>query len=235
MSSPNEVIWVTIAGRTFRATRRTVAHLEWTIARLAEKHPGAVLHLIQTCYNSGVEASAGTHDFDAVFDVWIEGLPWMEAEGFLRACGWFAWVREPPTFSLHIHMGSIPPNGRTFPQRVGIFVPGQLDDYRRGALGLAGQHDSGSDHSWRPADIDSTIFVYQEDYMATSAAEQKLDRIIAQGEASKRRDVAQTKVIKAQGNLIEALIEKVPARVTKAKREVLDAVGELEAVVGADR
>jgi hypothetical protein len=146
-----------IAGRTFTCTRRTEAHLLWTIARLAKLHPGARLVIIQTCYNSGVSASAGTHDFDAVLDVQIVGLDWWAAQRFLRAHGWAAWVREPPTFTWHIHMASLGYVGR-----VGIFVPGQVDDYYRHAFGLAGQHETGSDDSWFPDDIDATIFDFQQ-------------------------------------------------------------------------
>lgn len=153
----NELVWTNVAGRSFTCTRRTEAHLKWTIERLAKFHPGARLVLIQTCYNTSVEASAGTHDYDAVFDVQIIGLSWPNAQRFLRSHGWAAWTREPPTFGWHIHMLSIPPNGRTFPQRVGIYVPGQLADYRKRRSGLSGHS---SDPTWHPADIDSTIFDY---------------------------------------------------------------------------
>lgn len=69
----------TIAGKTFRASARTAAHLRWTITELAEKYPGTRLRIIQPCYNTTVAASAGTHDYDAVFDFEIVGLPWKSA------------------------------------------------------------------------------------------------------------------------------------------------------------
>lgn len=152
MTDAAEVITVTLAGRTFRATRRTAAHLEWTIERLAADHPDARLVLIQTCYNTGVEASAGTHDLDAVFDVWLEGVDWRDAQRWLREHGWAAWFRYPPTFGYHIHMVSL-----GYPGQVGIYVPGQVSDYYAGRSGLAGHV---ADPTWHPADIDSTIFDY---------------------------------------------------------------------------
>lgn len=177
MSDAAELITTTIAGRTFRATRRTAAHLQWTIEQLAAKHPGARLVIIQTCYNTGVEASAGTHDYDAVLDVQIVGLDWFTAQGFLRAHGWAAWVRQPPTFSFHIHMVSL-----GYPGRVGIYVPGQVADYYRHALGLKGQHNSGADNTWHPADIDSTIFNYpawlaQEDEVTPEDIDKIADKV----------------------------------------------------------
>lgn len=148
------LVTTTIAGRTFRCTRRTEAHLLWTIQRLAKVHPEARLVIIQTCYNTGVEASAGTHDFDAVFDVEIVGLSWADAQRFLRVHGWAAWVRQPPTFTFHIHMVSL-----GYPGKVGIFVPGQVADYYNHRSGLSGHV---ADNTWHPDDIDSTIFDFEE-------------------------------------------------------------------------
>jgi hypothetical protein len=148
------LVTTTIAGRTFKCTRRTEAHLLWTIARLAVLHPQARLVIIQTCYNTGVSASAGTHDFDAVFDVQIVGLDWFTAQRFLRAHGWAAWVRQPPAFSFHIHMVSLGYVGK-----VGIFVPGQVADYYNHRSGLSGHVP---DTTWHPDDIDSTIFDFEE-------------------------------------------------------------------------
>jgi hypothetical protein len=150
--SAADVIWTRHAGRVFKATRRTAAHIEWTIEQLQADHPNASLRIIQTCYNTGVSASAGTHDFDAAFDVEIVGLDWWTAQGWLRAHGWAAWVRQPPVFSWHIHMVSL-----GYPGRVGIFVPGQVSDYYNHRSGLSGHV---ADNTWHPADIDSTIFDY---------------------------------------------------------------------------
>lgn len=170
LGPPNEVITITFGGKTFRAGRRTAAHLVWTQQQLDRLHPGARLLVIQPCYNVGVEASEGTHDRDRVLDVMIDGLGWREAQGFLRAHGWAAWVREPPAFSWHIHMVSLGGNAP-----IGIFVPAQIDDYYRHTYGLKNQHNTDLDKSWFPGDhgappwpvgtpdqwrraIDSTIF-----------------------------------------------------------------------------
>lgn len=174
----------TLLGHTFRCTNRTYAHLLWTIAELKRLHPEARLIIIQACYNTGVEESAGTHDFDGVLDVRIVGMTWWDAQLFLRRCGWAAWYRFPPTFSEHIHMCSIPEgltNTPTLDQinhayaaagiHVGIYVPGQIDDYFAHALGLKGQHRAGVDRSRFPRDIAATIYRYREDWfdMATKA------------------------------------------------------------------
>lgn len=158
-----QVITVTIGGKTFRAGRRTAAHLLWTIARLKAKHPGTTLEVIQPCYNTGVAASAGTHDKDGVLDVRIVGLPWLAAQGFLRSSGWAAWWRHSGTWEAesmwHIHMVSL-----GCPGPLGIYVPGQIDDYYAHRDGLA---DHAHDPTWHPADIAKTVF----DYPAWQAAQ----------------------------------------------------------------
>jgi hypothetical protein len=169
-----EVIEVTFGGQTFRAGRRTAAHLLWTAERLQEREPGALLVVIQPPYNEGVDASAGTHDGDGVLDVAVTGLDWFPAQRFLRECGWAAWYRFPPSFSHHIHMISL-----GCPGPLGVFVPGQILDYYNHAFGLANQHDPGSDTSWFPDDIDATIFDYPawEDRMTPDDWD-KLRRIV---------------------------------------------------------
>jgi hypothetical protein len=136
--------------------RRTAAHLDATIARLRRRHPAARLEVIQSAYNTGVKASAGTHDLDTALDVRIVGLDWWTAQKFLRRNGWAAWYRHQPLFTDHIHMITL--GYGTAP--VGIYIPGQVDDYYRHAYGLKGQHDSGDDPSWFPRDIDATIFKF---------------------------------------------------------------------------
>ena len=157
MSDAAEVIWFSFGGKTFRCSRRTAAHLAFTVERLEADHPSAQIQVIQGCYNTTVEASAGTHDFDACLDVAVVNMAWWAAQRFLRECGWAAFYRYPPTFSHHVHMISL-----GYPGRVGVYVPGQVADYYNHALGLKGQHNSGSDPSWHPADIDSTIFDYEQ-------------------------------------------------------------------------
>lgn len=147
--------------QTFKATRRTHAHVAWTCERLV-KYPGTRLHVIQPCYNAGIKASQGTHDLDAVLDVDIVGMDWWDSQRFLREHGWAAWLRFPPSFTWHIHMVSL---GYVGP--VGVYVPGQVTDYYNHAFGLKGQHTPGSDTSWFPPDIDATIFDFEEWTMPT--------------------------------------------------------------------
>lgn len=150
MSDPSDIITTTCGGKTFRASRRTAAHLTYTVQRLADEHPGCYLRVIQPCFNSGVAASAGTHDLDAVLDVEVIGMAWPLAQRFLRECGWAAWYRYPPSFTPHIHMVSL-----GYPGEVGIYVPGQVEDYFAHRNGLSGH---AADPTWHPADIGSTIF-----------------------------------------------------------------------------
>lgn len=165
----------TVADVTFRCSNRVYWHLRWTIWVLALRFPKARLVILQPCYQPGYEKSAGTHDFDAVFDVWIYGLdPW-RAQRFLRRRGWAAWFRHTGSWAArsawHFHMISIPPGLRANPSvaaileafrdlgiKVGEYVPGQIYDYFRHAFGLKGQHDSGDDDSWFPENINKTVF-----------------------------------------------------------------------------
>lgn len=153
MSDAAEVITVTLAGKTFRAGRRTAAHIEWTIERLSKAHPNARLRIMQGSYNTEVSASAGTHDLDGVIDCAIDDVDWLNAQRFLRTHGWAAWWRRPDQgFSNHIHMVSL-----GCPGPLGVFVPRQIDDYWNRRDGLSGHAPDGS---WFPNDIASTIFDY---------------------------------------------------------------------------
>jgi hypothetical protein len=127
---------------------------------LTAHKPGATVRVIQGCYNTGVPQSAGTHDKDACLDVEILGWDnWYSESDWLRAHGWADWVRDPSQgFSWHHHMIS-----RGTPlNRVGEFVPGQLLDFNRHALGLKGNHDSGSDPQCRNGHVLSPLFNYNE-------------------------------------------------------------------------
>lgn len=131
-------------GPNFRCTQRTADHLDWTKSELPK---GATLQIIQPPYNTGFALSAGTHDKDAVLDVRITGMTWPQAQRFLRAHRWAAWVRTPAQgFSLHIHMVSVGCNLNM----VGYLVPGQLADYRAHKTGLAGH---APDNTWHPDPI----------------------------------------------------------------------------------
>lgn len=173
-ADPKRVVEVTFGGRTFRAGQVTYANLLATQTALDHKYPGSQIVVIQPCYNTGVAASAGTHDRDGVLDVEITGIGWGPAQSFLRTQGWAAWWRHTGTWAArdrwHIHMISLAAWKASCP--LGQYVDGgisefghvvtssQITDYYNHALGLAGQHDSGDDRTWHPADIDRTIFRY---------------------------------------------------------------------------
>ena len=133
---------------------------------LALKKYGQEIVIIQSAYNTTVRASAGTHDYDAVVDLWIPGVGWWEQQRFFRANGLGCWYRHPPKFGNHIHGFTLPaPEGKyrgdDFAMqgtKVGIYVPGQLEDYYKHAFGLAGMHTPGSDKSWFPKRIENTVF-----------------------------------------------------------------------------
>lgn len=204
MSDAAELVTVTFGGKTFECTRRTIAHLSWTDKQLRAK--GKALRVIQGSYNRGVAASAGTHDYDAVFDVGVMGLEWPAAQKVLRELGWAAWWRQPPTFSHHIHMISL-----GYPGQVGVFVPGQVADYYAHRSGLSGHV---ADSSWHPADIDSTIFDYpawvaeQEDKVddatiekiANAAAKALLATRVDLGEKGAKDDRSVEQVLKELWN-----------------------------------
>lgn len=181
----------TVAGVTFRCSNRVYWHLLWTIWFLKARYPKARLTIFQPCYHTGVAASAGTHDFDAVLDVWIDGGvlgadPW-RAQRVLRRLGWAAWFRNTGSWAArsawHIHMISLPLGlpanptpldvGKAYAalgMKVGEYIDGgytttgrvvgtsQVDDYYAHALGLAGEHRAGEDHSWYPDNINRTVF-----------------------------------------------------------------------------
>jgi len=203
VSDGSEVITATLADRTFRAGRRTAAHIEWTIERLAARQPDARLHIIQPCYNDDVSASAGTHDKDGVLDVAIFGMDWFPAQRFLREHGWAAWYRFPPAFGHHIHMVSL-----GCPGPLGEFVPGQILDYYAHAFGLASQHDPGSDHSWFPDDIDSTIFDWEATLPLNDADKQWI------------RETLDERLKAAQPSLVEAIWAFVVRKKTSTVNEL---------------
>lgn len=132
---------------------RTIAHLDQTSKRAAKRF-GNEIEVFQGAYNDDVAASAGTHDKDAVLDVFIPNISWKAMQRFLRAQGWAAWWRYPPSFGNHIHMISL---GYTMP--VGEFVPGQVDDYYAHRDGLAGHAHDGT---WHPDNIKATVFDFEQ-------------------------------------------------------------------------
>lgn len=167
----------TTSGHSIRGSFRTICHMN-RLNNLAIGKYGRELQVIQPDWNTGVAASAGTHDFDACWDVYIPGVSWWEQQRFLRKNGFACWYRHPPLFGNHVHGFTLPPReGNSISDdfkvhgfKVGVYVDGgwstrgrqvassQIEDYYNHAFGLAGQHEKGSDHSWFPKDIPSTIF-----------------------------------------------------------------------------
>lgn len=179
-----DLIIVTRLGHRFKASRRTVAHLDYTIAAFERIFPHARLLMVQSCYNTGVELSKGTHDYDACFDFVFSGkMPgltqtwkWLRFQRFMRNHGWGGWWRHTGPWSSpsawHFHGFTLPVGLEHFTTRVGLYIDGgaseghpgsassQLVDYLAGAQGLAGQHVSRSDRTYRPKSISQTVFNY---------------------------------------------------------------------------
>ena len=233
-------------GQTCFVGRRTAAHLDFTKERLEARHPGRRLVIIQSAYNTGVAASAGTHDFDACLDVFIQGMDWKPAQRFLRRCGWAAWHRGPPLFGHHIHMVSL---GCTC--RVGEFVPGQVADYRANPPrnGLAGH---AVDRTWHPENIQATVFDFdqwqkqtgddmrQEDWERLNSIERRnteriirvlgrmlgktQDQINKEFGAEEKRDRAEEKREKAQAQAVGDVLSAIDNLPENAELEQKDAL-----------
>lgn len=131
---------------------------------LAVQQFGTRIRVIQPAFNTGVPASAGTHDFDYCMDLWIPGVDGFVQQKFFRDNGGCFWFRQPwQGFSNHEHGFPMPTGGRVFPTKVGIYVDGgksqgesgnssQLDDYWNETYGLKNMHEQGQDHSYFPSD-----------------------------------------------------------------------------------
>ncbi|GAB3863363.1 hypothetical protein GCM10028801_30810 [Nocardioides maradonensis] len=174
-----DLITVTRLGHTFKASRRTVAWLDWIIADFARVFPRSRLVMYQPCYHSGYAPSAGTHDYDAVFDfgfVGTLGRPttrwrWLRFQWFFRNHCAAAWWRHTGSWAsvseYHVHCFPLPADLKHFTTVVGEFIDGgasqghpgegssQLVDYLNESEGLAGQHQSGIDRTRRPKVIKS--------------------------------------------------------------------------------
>lgn len=80
------------------AVRHLAVHYDWTPV------------LTQGSYNTGVGASAGTHDGGGVVDIRTSTMSRSGQEKCvqaLRKAGFAAWLRVPPAFSTHIHAVAI--------------------------------------------------------------------------------------------------------------------------------
>ena len=172
-------------GRVITASFYTLCHMN-RLNNLALKRFGKEITVYQRPYNSSVPASKGTHDYDAVWDLWIPGVdPWAQ-QSFFRANGLAGWMRHPPSFGWHYHGFTLPPeegvdvndNFKMFGLKVGVYVDGgwctygrkvatsQIWDYYNKAFGLANKHVPNSDKSWHPKDtergIKGTIFNHKK-------------------------------------------------------------------------
>lgn len=176
---PNTIVmWSkkTTGGKVVKGTFRHICHLN-RLNNLAIARYGVGIEIIQSAYNTTVAASAGTHDYDAVVDLYIPGVGWWEQQRFFRANGLGCWYRHPPKFGNHVHGFTLPvPEGNyrgdDFAMqgtKVGVYVPGQLEDYYKHAFGLYGLHTPGSDKSWFPKNIEATVFDLEK-YVARRAS-----------------------------------------------------------------
>lgn len=167
----------TVSEKVIKGSFRTLCHLNH-LNNLAIKKYGVQIEVLQSDWNTTVAASAGTHDFDSTWDLYIPGISWWEQQKFFRAHGFGCWYRHPPLFGNHIHGFTLPLQSGTDRSddfkaagiKVGRFVDGghsslghlvtssQISDYYNHAFGLSGQHDHNSDSSWFPANIKATIF-----------------------------------------------------------------------------
>jgi hypothetical protein len=166
----------TVDGHPVIGTVRDIAHLDW-MNRRAIATFGHGLTVLQSAFHTGVKASEGTHDFGAVYDLWIPGVdPWRQQQ-FFRAHGFWCWYRHPPLFGVHIHgICMVPYSGdpsKAFANhgfKVGVYIDGgwslygrkvassQVEDYVDRAFALADQHFPNSDRSWHPGDLHATLF-----------------------------------------------------------------------------
>lgn len=172
----SDMCLLSLNGHKYKGSLRTTAHMHHLDVGAIKKF-GTGVTVIQSDWNSGVAASAGTHDRDSVWDVHISGVGWYDQQRFFRSEGFACWYRHPPLFGNHIHGFTLPPHSgspsddfKAAGIKVGKWIDGgltllghtvgssQIADYYAHAYGLAGQHAHGSDKSWFPADIASTIF-----------------------------------------------------------------------------
>jgi hypothetical protein len=215
----SKIIWhnqPNMYGRYFKCSKRTSAHLDWTkkqLAKKAEKDKKAYrLIIIQGCFNTGVSASAGTHDYDSCLDVKIEGMTWAAAQRFLRSCGWAAFWRKPSQgpWSDHVHMASLPKFMLQFVARVGIWVPGQIRDYYNHLNGLSSH---APDNTWHPKNIKETIFQYRA-YIDMLSSRERLENL------RKRMEIAVKENSKRTVENLRGLISDTKDRLSRLRKRL---------------
>jgi hypothetical protein len=164
----------TTSGKKIKGSFRTLCHLN-RLNNLSLQKFSVQISVIQPDWNTSVPMSAGTHDYDACWDVWIPGVAPDKQERFFRANGLGGWMRKPPLFSWHYHGFTLPQRtgqivSNDFAQhgfRVGIYVDGgfstrgklvtssQISDYYEERNGLKGHAKAGG---WFPSNKTATIF-----------------------------------------------------------------------------
>lgn len=115
-----------------RTNRRTAVML-----REAERIAGANMPVTQGSYNTGVGASAGTHNGGGALDLAVGGLTRRQINRRVRALrtvGFAAWYRSPlpGVWGAHIHAIAIGTKD------LASIARSQVGDYKRGRNGLAG-------------------------------------------------------------------------------------------------
>lgn len=167
----------TVTGHVVQGSVRHIAHLD-RLDNLSQARFHQPVRVYQSAYSTGVPASAGTHDYDMVADLYIPNVDWWAQQRFFRRNGFACWYRHAPLFMNHIHGFTLcHHSGSDYNDdwaaggfKVGLYIDGgvsthgrkitssQRDDYQHHAFGLAGMHTPNSDKSWFPANIEDTVF-----------------------------------------------------------------------------
>lgn len=139
----------TFAGHTVDWRTRTA--LEWVDTRFHSK-TGKRVELAQGSYNSGVSASAGTHDGGGVVDCRTVPLTKKERQTLvhlLKRAGFAAWFRPaaPGVWGEHIHACLLGTSRRKYHKTMSSGARHQCDAYLAGRDGLAGNR---VDDTYRP-------------------------------------------------------------------------------------
>lgn len=172
------VVWSQrdIYGRAVTGSLRSIAHLDW-LNDEAKREFGVGIRVIQPPYNTTVRASAGTHDYDATYDLYIPGIDWLRAQRFFRSRGLGCWVRwyRKGVWNTHIHGFTLPEQEGTYRPddfalagfKVGYLIDGgwstkgrvvahaQISSYYDHRTGMSG---NAKDGTWFPPNIKNTIF-----------------------------------------------------------------------------
>lgn len=114
--------------------------------KLAAAWAGVTISLTQGSYNTGVSASAGTHDGGGVVDINVNS--WSSSTRSkvvlaLRKAGFAAWLRTPSDgFAYHIHACAIGD------REMASLAKSQVQSYFNGRNGLANNGADNSEHRW---------------------------------------------------------------------------------------